>query len=36
MAETLERVTTAKPPTPRSVFVFRFASTLVLWSIALG
>ena len=36
MAETLERVTAAKPSTPRSVFVFRFASTLVLWSIALG
>ena len=36
MAETLERVVAAKPATRRSVFVFRFASTLVLWSIALG
>ena len=36
MAETLERVTAAKPSTPRSIFVFRFASTFVLWSIALG
>src|SRR3954452_25365191 len=36
MAETLERVTAAKPSTPRSVFIFRFASTFVLWSIALG
>src|SRR2546423_789656 len=35
MPETLERVT-AKPSTPRSVFIFRFGSTLVLWSIALG
>src|SRR3954470_9832285 len=36
MAETLERVAATKPSTPRSVFVFRFASTLVLLSIALG
>jgi len=37
MAETLERVTApTKPSTPRSVFIFRFGSTLVLWSIALG
>jgi phosphatidate cytidylyltransferase len=36
MAETLERVAAPKPSTPRSVFIFRFASTLVLWSIALG
>src|SRR6187399_2863294 len=36
MAETLERVAAPKPSSPRSVFVFRFASTLVLWSIALG
>jgi phosphatidate cytidylyltransferase len=36
MAETLERVAEPKPSTPRSVFIFRFASTLVLWSIALG
>jgi phosphatidate cytidylyltransferase len=35
MAETLERVA-AKASTPRSVFFFRFGSTLVLWSIALG
>src|SRR5437762_12612221 len=35
MPETLERVT-AKPSTPRSVFIFRFGSTLVRWSIALG
>jgi len=34
MAETLERM--AQPATPRSVFIFRFSSTLVLWSIALG
>ncbi|MEP6698847.1 MAG: CDP-archaeol synthase [Verrucomicrobiota bacterium] len=34
MAETLERL--AQPATPRSVFIFRFCSTLVLWSIALG
>jgi phosphatidate cytidylyltransferase len=37
MAETLERVAApTKPSTPRSVFFFRFGSTLVLWSIALG
>jgi hypothetical protein len=36
MAETLERVAAPKPSTRRSVFIFRFASTLVLWSIALG
>ena len=36
MAETLERVAAAKPSTPRSVFIFRFGSTIVLWSIALG
>ncbi|MDP9254804.1 MAG: phosphatidate cytidylyltransferase [Verrucomicrobiota bacterium] len=34
MPETLEQVE-VKPATPRSVFIFRFASTLVLWSIAL-
>ncbi|HSP45757.1 MAG TPA: hypothetical protein VLO30_07170, partial [Chthoniobacterales bacterium] len=36
MAETLERVAAAKSSTPRSVFVFRFGSTIVLWSLALG
>jgi phosphatidate cytidylyltransferase len=36
MAETLERVAEAKPSTPRSVFIFRFGSTIVLWSLALG
>ena len=36
MAETLERVAAPKPSTPRSVFIFRFASTIVLWSVALG
>src|SRR3954471_14352971 len=36
MAETLEGVAAAKPSTPRSVFIFRFGSTIVLWSIALG
>src|SRR5215212_6705287 len=36
MAETLERAAATKPSTPRSVFIFRFGSTLVLWSIALG
>src|SRR4051812_15738427 len=37
MAETLERVAApTKPSTPRSVFFFRFASTFVLWSIALA
>src|SRR5256712_8047949 len=36
MAETLERVAVPKPSSRRSVFVFRFASTVVLWSIALG
>src|SRR5258707_13117108 len=36
MAETLERVAAAKPSTPRSVFVFRFGSTIILWSLALG
>ena len=36
MAETLERVALPKPSTRRSVFIFRFATTLVLWSIALG
>src|SRR5437764_8490647 len=37
MAETLERMAApTKPSTPRSVFFFRFGSTLVLWSIALG
>ncbi len=35
MAETLEKIET-KPPTKRSVFIFRFASTIVLWSISLG
>jgi len=35
MAETLDRVE-LKAPTPRSVFIFRFASTVVLWSVALG
>lgn len=34
MAETLERVE-AKPPTRGSVFVFRFFSTVALWSLAL-
>ena len=36
MAETLERVAAPKSATARSVFIFRFASTIVLWSIALG
>jgi phosphatidate cytidylyltransferase len=36
MAETLERAAASKPSTARSVFIFRFGSTLVLWSIALG
>jgi phosphatidate cytidylyltransferase len=36
MAETLERVAATKPSTPRSVFIFRFGSTIVLWSLALG
>src|SRR5204863_92705 len=36
MAETLERAAAAKPSTPRSVFIFRFGSTIVLWSLALG
>src|SRR6478736_8204022 len=35
MSATLER-SEAKPTTRRSIFVFRFASTFVLWSIALG
>ena len=35
MAETLEQIE-AKPVTRRSVFVFRFASTIVLWSVSLG
>jgi phosphatidate cytidylyltransferase len=35
MAQTLEQIE-AKPATKRSVFVFRFASTIVLWSISLG
>ena len=34
MPETIARAD-AKPATARSVFVFRFASTLVLWSVAL-
>ena len=34
MSATLER-TEAKPATRRSVFIFRFASTIVLWSVAL-
>ena len=36
MAETLERAAEPKRSTARSVCIFRFASTLVLWSIALG
>src|SRR6185369_1567671 len=36
MAETLERTAAVKSSTPRSVFILRFGSTLVLWSIALG
>ena len=36
MAETLERAAAAKAATPRSVFIFRFGSTIVLWSLALG
>src|SRR5438309_10733804 len=36
MAETIERVAAPKSATPRSVFIYRFASTIVLWSIALG
>src|SRR5437764_13984705 len=36
MAETLERVAAPKSATPRSVFIFRCGSTIVLWSIALG
>jgi len=36
MPETLERVAAPKPSTPRSVFLFRFGSTIVLWSLALG
>jgi phosphatidate cytidylyltransferase len=35
MAKTLEQIE-VKPATKRSVFVFRFASTIVLWSISLG
>ena len=35
MAVTLAQAE-AKPSTPRSVFIFRFASTIVLWSVALG
>ena len=35
MAETLEQIE-VKPATKRSVFVFRFASTIILWSISLG
>jgi phosphatidate cytidylyltransferase len=35
MAEVLEQIE-AKPATKRSVFVFRFASTIILWSISLG
>ena len=34
MSATLERGET-KPATRRSVFIFRFASTIVLWSVAL-
>ena len=34
MSATLERNET-KPATRRSVFIFRFASTIVLWSVAL-
>ena len=34
MSATLEQAT-AKPPTSRSVFILRFASTIVLWSVAL-
>ena len=34
MPATLERAE-IKPSTPRSVFIFRFASTIVLWSVAL-
>ena len=34
MSATLERSET-KPVTQRSVFIFRFASTIVLWSVAL-
>src|SRR6476619_2330144 len=34
MSATLER-SEAKPTTRRSVFIFRFASTIVLWSVAL-
>jgi phosphatidate cytidylyltransferase len=34
MAATLERAE-PKPATPRSVFIFRFLSTIVLWSVAL-
>ena len=33
MSATLER-SEAKPTTQRSVFIFRFASTIVLWSVA--
>ena len=35
MAETLERIE-AKPVTARLTFLFRFGSTIVLWSVALG
>lgn len=34
MSATLER-SSARPPTPRLIFVLRFASTIVLWSVAL-
>ena len=34
MPETITRPE-AKPSTPRSVFIFRFASTIVLWTVAL-
>ena len=36
MAETLEHAAASNTSTRRSVFIFRFASTLVLWSIALA
>ncbi len=34
MSETVDRAT-AKPVTPKLTFLFRFASTVALWSIAL-
>lgn len=35
MATAVQQQVTTKPPTPRSVFLLRFASTIALWSVAL-